>query len=127
MKFINIDSAPKAVGTYSQAVINNNILYISGQIAINPKTQKLISADIEQQVIQIFNNIKNICTEANTDLSHLIKLSVFMVDLKQFAAVNQIMTTILDSPYPARETVEVSKLPLNAEIEVSAIVHIESR
>lgn len=119
---IQTDKAPAAIGTYSQAVQVGNTVYISGQIPLNPKTMKLSNADFKQQVTQVFENLKAVAIAAGGDLSHIVKLQVFLQDLNQFAIVNEIMATYFKEPYPARAVVEVSRLPKDAGVEMDAIM-----
>lgn len=121
-KIIQTDKAPAAIGTYSQAVQVGNTVYISGQIPLNPKTMKLANADFKQQVTQVFENLKAIAIAAGGDLSHIVKLQVFLQDMNQFAIVNEIMATYFKEPYPARAVVEVSRLPKDVGVEMDAIM-----
>ena len=119
---IQTDSAPVAIGTYSQAVQAGNTVYISGQIPLIPKTMQLANSNFHVQVKQVFENLKAIAIAAGGDLSNIVKLQVFLQDMNQFAIVNEIMATYFSEPYPARAVVEVSRLPKDAGVEMDAIM-----
>jgi len=125
MYSIQTNNAPKALGPYSQGFVCNGLLFVSGQIPIDPQTNALIEASITDQVEQIFKNIEAICSEANTNLNNICKLTIFLTNLNNFSKVNAVFAKRLQQPYPARETVEVAKLPLNAAIEISAIAKVD--
>ena len=119
---IHTENAPAAIGTYSQAIQVGNTVYISGQIPLNPKTMKLSNADFQQQVKQVFDNLKAVAVAAGGDLSNIVKLQVFLQDMNQFAIVNEMMATYFKEPYPARAVIEVSRLPKDAGVEMDAIM-----
>ncbi len=121
-KQIKTTNAPEAIGPYSQAVTCNNMLYSSGQIAINPSTGKIESEDIEDQTRQVMKNIGAVLTEAGADFDSILKCVIYLTNLDDFAKVNSIYAEYFKAPYPARATVEVSKLPKAAllEIEITA-------
>ena len=121
MKEIRTNKAPEPVGPYSQAVQANNFVFISGQLAINPKTNQLVQGDIQEQTSQVFNNIKAILEEANLTLKNIVKVEIYLKDINDFKEVNKFYTKIFSKPYPARHVVEVSNLPLNAKIEIACI------
>lgn len=121
-QFISTQNAPAAIGTYSQAVEHNGTLYISGQIPLDPSTMTLVSDDIEPQIKQVFSNLEAVCLAANTSLNDVIKFTVYLTDLSHFPLVNEAMSQVLETPYPARVAVEVSALPKGAQVEVDAIV-----
>lgn len=121
-KIISTDSAPSAIGTYSQAVLINNFLYVSGQIALDPKNMKMVEG-IDNQIEMVFKNIKEILKEANMDFSNVIKLTILLDNLENFEKVNEIMSELFEKPYPARAAFEVSKLPKNSSIEVETIAY----
>jgi reactive intermediate/imine deaminase len=118
---IKTDTAPAAIGTYSQAVQVANTIYLSGQIPLDPETMTLVNATFEDEVHQVFKNLSAVLASAGGDLSSLVKLNIFMVDLANFATVNDIMAQYFDEPYPARAAVEVSGLPKGAQIEADGI------
>ncbi len=121
-KIISTDSAPSAIGTYSQAVLINNFLYVSGQIALDPKNMKMVEG-IDNQIEMVFKNIKEILKEADMDFSNVIKLTILLDNLENFEKVNEIMSELFEKPYPARAAFEVSKLPKNSSIEVETIAY----
>ena len=121
MKEIRTNKAPEPVGPYSQAVQANNFVFISGQLAINPKTNQLVQGDIQEQTSQVFNNIKAILEEANLTLKNIVKVEIYLKDINDFKEVNKFYTKIFSKVYPARQVVEVSNLPLNAKIEIACI------
>lgn len=124
MKDIYTSNAPEPVGPYSQAIVVDGTIYISGQIPINPESGKLIEGTIEDATHQVMKNIKAILEEAGSSLDKIIKCSIFVKDLSDFGKINEVYGSYLSAPFPARETVEVSKLPLNATVEISAIAKI---
>ncbi|MBT5441876.1 MAG: RidA family protein [Gammaproteobacteria bacterium] len=123
-KTITTDSAPAAIGTYSQAVQHGGLLYVSGQIPLIPATMELVSSDIDQQINQVFDNLSAIAAAAGTTLNDAVKLTVYLTDLGHFSSVNEVMSQRLAQPYPARVALEVSALPRSALVEIDAIVAI---
>ena len=119
---IQTDSAPKALGPYSQAVRHGGLLFVSGQLGLDPVTNHLVGDDIESQINQVLANVEAICLEAGTSIQHALKLTLYLQDLSDFAAVNQALEANLTAPYPARATTQVAGLPLGALIEIDAIV-----
>ena len=124
-QIIQTDNAPAAIGTYSQAVKAGGTVYISGQIPLHPKTMKLMTADFPAQVKQVFDNVKAIAIAAGGDLSSIVKLTVYLQDMNQFAMVNEIMATYFEKPYPARAVVEVSRLPKDVGVEMDAVMVLD--
>ena len=124
MKIIETENAPKAIGTYSQAVKVNGFLFISGQIPLDPSTMELVEG-IENQINQVFENINQILKADGMDLSNVVKLSVLLEDLSHFEKVNEIMASIFSKPYPARAAYEVSKLPKGSSVEIETIAFKE--
>ena len=124
MKIIKTEKAPKAIGTYSQATKVNGFLFISGQIPLDPKTMELVEG-IENQINQVFENIRQILKADGMDFSNVVKLSVLLDDLNHFERVNEIMASIFSKPYPARAAYEVSKLPKGSSIEIETIAFKE--
>ena len=120
-KKIETDNAPKALGTYSQAVAVDNIIYMSGQIPLDPQTMKLVDGD-ENQIRQVFKNIKAVCEASGANLEDVVKLNVYLADLSVFAQVNEVMQEFFSEPYPARAAVQVAKLPLDSLIEIEGII-----
>ena len=124
MKIIETDNAPKAIGTYSQAMKVNGFLFISGQIPLDPLTMELVEG-IENQIKQVFENINQILKADEMDFSNVVKLSVLLKDLSHFEKVNEIMASIFSKPYPARAAYEVSKLPKGSSVEIETIAFKE--
>ena len=124
MKIVETENAPKAIGTYSQAVKVNGFLFISGQIPLDPSTMELAEG-IENQINQVFENIKQILKADGMDFSNVVKLSVLLEDLSHFEKVNEIMASIFSKPYPARAPYEVSKLPKGSSVEIETIAFKE--
>ena len=124
MKIIETDNAPKAIGTYSQAVKVNGFLFISGQIPLDPSTMELVEG-IENQINQVFENISQILKADGMDFSNVVKLSVLLEDLSHFEKVNEIMANIFSKPYPARAAYEVLKLPKGSSVEIETIAFKE--
>ena len=123
-KQVNTSLAPTAIGPYSQGVIAGNLLFVSGQIPLNPLDGSLISDSLESQANQVFQNLSAIIQEAGTSFEHVLKLTIYLTDLENFAAVNKVMGNYFNEPYPARATVEVSRLPKDVEVEIDAIVEL---
>ncbi|MEQ1635212.1 MAG: RidA family protein [Methylococcales bacterium] len=124
---IQTPNAPKAIGTYSQAVKIDNTVYLSGQIPLNPATMSLVEGDISVHITQVFENIRAVAIAAGGDLADIVKLNVFLTDLAHFPIVNEIMKQYFHEPYPARAAVEVAALPKNAEIEMDAIMVLQGQ
>ena len=118
---IQIPGAPAPIGPYSQAILINDTLYVSGQIPVNPGTGELMVQDIETATTQVLNNIGALLLETEMDFSNVVKCSIFLKDLNDFAVVNEIYASFFSFEPPARETVQVSKLPLDVPIEISCI------
>ncbi len=121
-EIISTENAPQAIGPYSQAVKTGNLIFISGQIPLNPSTGDLVSGSIEDEANQVLNNLKSICEAAGYSLEDVVKITIFLTDLGNFASVNEVMKQHFQEPYPARATVEVSGLPLGVNVEIEAIV-----
>jgi len=118
---IQSNNAPAAIGQYSQAVKIGETLYLSGQIPLDPVTMMLVGEDMKTQVVQVFNNIKQVIEAAGLNLDAIVKLTVYLIDISQLSIVNEIMTHYFRPPYPARTSVEVAALPKGAAIEIDAI------
>ena len=121
---IQTNNAPKALGPYSQAVRHGSMLFVSGQLGLDPITNQLVGDDIESQIDQVLANVEAICVEAGTSIQHALKLTLYLQDLSDFAAVNQALEANLTAPYPTRATTQVAGLPLGALIEIDAIVAV---
>jgi|TARA_B100001142_G_scaffold76426_1_gene77186 reactive intermediate/imine deaminase len=122
--FIHTDSAPAAIGTYSQAVKVNNTVYLSGQIPLDPQTMELASDEISDQVSQVFRNLAAVCAASGGDLSNIVKLNIFLTDLSHFPIVNEIMGQYFNEPYPARAAIGVRALPKGSQVEMDGILVI---
>ena len=121
---VHTNNAPLPVGTYSQAVITGNLVFVSGQVPIDPATDKLIEGSFKEKTRQVLFNIKHIIEAAGTDMSHVVKTSVFLADLSNFSEVNEVYAEFFSSEPPARAAVEVSKLPLGVDIEIECIAEL---
>lgn len=123
MKEIKTNKAPAAIGPYSQAIVTGNILFTSGQIPVNPDTGE-IPVGAEEQANQVFINLKNLLEEAGTSIDNVVKTTVFIKNMEDFAKINEIYEKYFSRPYPARSCVEVARLPKDVLIEVEAIAKI---
>lgn len=123
-KIVKTKKAPAAIGPYSQAVIHQNTIYCSGQIALEPQTMALVSKKTDEQTTQVMQNIEQILLEAGSNFSKVIKCSIFLADMNDFPVVNEIYGNYFPESPPARETVEVSRLPKDVKIEISCIAYI---
>jgi 2-iminobutanoate/2-iminopropanoate deaminase len=115
------DRGPKPIGPYSQAVRANGFLYLSGQVALDPKTGEMTGADIRQQTERVLENVKGILEAAGSNLHHVLKVTVYLKDMNEFAAMNEVYGKYFASAPPARSTVEVSRLPKDALVEIEVI------
>lgn len=118
---INSPDAPAAIGPYSQAVRVNDVLYLSGQIPLDPKTMEIVAVDFPAQTRQVFTNLSAVLSAAGADLNHVAKLTIYLTDLANFATVNEIMAEFFVEPYPARAAVGVAQLPRGAQIEIDGL------
>ena len=124
---VSTPNAPAAIGTYSQAVnVSGPVVttYLSGQIPLDPKTMQLVTG-LDNQVKQVFENLKAVCEAAGGSLNHLVKVNVYLLDLAHFTKVNEIMATYMQQPYPARAAVAVAGLPRGAEIAIEGVMVVE--
>lgn len=120
-KIINTTQAPAPIGPYSQAVLVNGFLFISGQVAIDPVSNTIIAKDVVDETRQVMHNLKGVLMEAGMDFSHVVKTSIFLTDMSLFASVNEIYASYFTDNFPARETVAVKALPKNVNVEISMI------
>ena len=120
-KAIQIADAPAPVGSYSQGILQDNMLFVSGQIPLNPKTGNLEMAGIEEATHRVMLNIQALLESANMQMKDIVKCSIFLKDMADFSVVNKIYSSYFEGIYPARETVQVAKLPLDVSIEISCI------
>ena len=123
-KVISTDSAPKAIGPYSQAVVHNNIVYCSGQIALDPATMEIVNGGVREQATQVMENLGKVLSEAGSDFSKVLKCSIFLDDMSDFGEVNDIYGSYFKSNPPARETVAVQTLPKSVLVEISCIAYL---
>ena len=123
-KLIFTSKAPAAIGPYSQAVQWGDIVFISGQIPLDPENGQLNNATFEDETNQVLDNLEAICQEAGGTLDHILKLTIYLTDLSKFDVVNSIMASRFSEPFPARATLEISKLPKEVSIEMDAILSI---
>lgn len=121
MKVIHTDLAPAAIGPYSQAIVSGDLIFTSGQIPLDPASGELVQGDIQAQTRQVFSNLREVLKEAGASLDDAVKVNVYMTDLKDFAALNEVYATFFTQPYPARSCVEVSSLPKGAQVEIEII------
>ena len=121
-QIVSTSAAPAAIGPYSQAVRAGNTLWLSGQIPLDPVTKELVQGDIEVQTRRVFDNIKAVLAAAGASFDGVVKTTIFLTDLANFAVVNKIMAEYFREPYPARSTVGVAALPRGAQVEVECIV-----
>jgi 2-iminobutanoate/2-iminopropanoate deaminase len=124
MKEIKTNKAPSAIGPYSQGIISGNMLYTSGQIPVDPATGN-IPDGVEEQAHQVFKNIKNLLAEAGAEMSQVVKTCVFIQNMDDFSAINDIYSQYFTEPYPARSCVEVAKLPKGVLLEVEAVTELK--
>ena len=123
-KPIFTNKAPAAIGPYSQAVQWGDVVFISGQIPLDPENGQLNNATFEDETNQVLDNLEAICEEAGGTLDHILKLTIYLTDLSKFDVVNSIMASRFSEPFPARATLEISKLPKEVSIEMDAILSI---
>ncbi|HJL83999.1 MAG TPA: RidA family protein [Candidatus Marinimicrobia bacterium] len=123
---IRTENAPSAVGTYSQGISTDNIIFTAGQIPLDPSTGEVIEGDFKTRVRQVLNNIDGILVEAGSSLSYAVKLTVFMTDLSRFSELNEVFLEFFEKDPPARSALEVSKLPLGVDVEIECVAVKES-
>jgi reactive intermediate/imine deaminase len=125
MKPISTPEAPAAIGTYSQAVRAGDTVYLSGQIPLDPRTMQLVDG-FENQVTRVFENLRAVCRAAGGDFDKVVRVTVYLTDLANFAKVNEVMSTYFREPFPARAAVGVAALPRGAAVEIDAVMHLGS-
>ena len=121
---ISTDKAPAAIGTYSQAVKVGDMVFLSGQIPLNPETMEMVTASFEAQAVQVFDNLDAVAKAAGGTLGNTVKLTILLSDMAFFPQVNEVMARYFDEPYPARAAYAVKALPKDADIEVEAILAV---
>ncbi len=117
--------APSAIGCYSQAVKTGNMVFLSGQLPMDPKTMQLVEGPMEVKIAQVFENLKAVAIAAGGSLDHIVKLNVYLLDFVHFQALNNTMAGYFEKPYPARAAIGVASLPKGAEIEIEAVMVID--
>lgn len=120
-KAVNTTLAPTPIGPYSQAVVFGNMIFVSGQIAIEPSTGTMVQDNVENETKKVMENIGNVLKEAGFDFSNIVKSGIFLKNMNDFPKVNEVYASFLTAPFPARETVEVARLPKDANVEISVI------
>ena len=121
---ITSPTAPPAIGPYSPAIRAGNLLFISGQIPLDPATGQLVRGDIRVQTTRVMDNLRELLAAAGADTSHVVRTTIFLADMSDFAVVNEIYATYFTPPYPARATVQVARLPRDVRVEIDAIAHL---
>jgi 2-iminobutanoate/2-iminopropanoate deaminase len=127
LKQVHTEKAPKALGPYSQAIICNNMVYCSGQIPIDPKTNQITATNIRDQTRQVLENLKAVLAEAGTDLNHVCKTTVYLKNMNDFNEMNQVYEEIFGSSRPARAAIEVARLPKDSLVEIECVAVIPSK
>jgi 2-iminobutanoate/2-iminopropanoate deaminase len=121
MEPVSTDQGPKAIGPYSQAIRANGFVFLSGQIPLDPKTQQVIEGDVSAQTERVLENLKAVVEAAGSSLERVVKTTVFLTDMREFAAMNEVYSRYFTAHKPARSTVEVSRLPKNVRVEIDLI------
>ena len=124
MKPISTPDAPAAIGTYSQAVRAGDTVYLSGQIPLDPKTMKIVDGDFEAQARRVFDNLRAVCRAAGGDFDRVVRVTVYLTDLANFAKVNEVMSQYFKEPFPARAAIGVASLPRGSLVEIDAVMHL---
>lgn len=124
-KIIHSDQAPKAIGPYSQGVRVNQTIYLSGQLPLNPVTMELVTESFESQAVQVFENISAVAKTAGATLDNIVNMTILLSDMSYFPQLNEVMSRYLKEPFPARAAFAVKTIPMNADIEIIAILAIE--
>lgn len=125
-EIIRTDQAPQAIGTYSQAVKVGTTVYLSGQIPLDPQSMEMVEGGIEAEIRRVFDNLQAVARAAGGSLDDAVKLNVFLVDLGNFALVNQVMAEYFSQPFPARAAIGVAALPRGAQVEMDAVLELAS-
>ena len=124
MRSITTPEAPAAIGTYSQAVRAGDTVYLSGQIPLDPKSMKIVEGDFEAQARRVFDNLRAVCRAAGGDFDRVVRVTVYLTDLANFAKVNEVMATYFREPFPARAAIGVACLPRGSLVEIDAVMHL---
>ena len=125
-EIIHTLKAPQAIGTYSQAVKVDNVVYLSGQIPLVPETMEVVDGDFSVQVRRVFDNLSAVAEAAGGRLQDIVKLNIFLTDLSHFATVNEVMAEYFEQPYPARAAIGVASLPKAVPVEMDGVMHIDA-
>ncbi len=123
---IHTDNAPKAIGPYSQAVRAGNTVYLSGQIPFEPASMELVAGDIQAEARRVFENLRAVCEAAGGSLGQIVRVGIYLTDLGDFGAVNEVMAEHFSAPFPARSTIGVASLPRGVRIEIDAVMVIDA-
>ena len=123
-QMIHTDSAPAAIGPYSQAIQIGDLLFVSGQVPIDPSTGAVVEGDVKAQAQQSLNNLKAILNAAGTNMGAVVKTTVFLADMNDFTAMNEVYAQFFQEPFPARSAVQVGRLPKDAKVEIEAIAQL---
>lgn len=123
-QIISTADAPQAIGTYSQAVKVGSVVYLSGQIPLDPETMAMVGGDMEAQIVRVFENLRAVARAAGGDLADIVKLNVFLTDLAHFPLVNEVMARYFTAPYPARAAIGVAALPKGAAVEMDGVMDL---
>ena len=123
-EIISTDKAPKAIGTYSQAVKVGSTVYLSGQIPLDPATMAMVDSSMEASIVRVFENLQAVAQAAGGSLQDVAKLNIFLTDLSHFALVNEVMARYFQQPYPARAAIGVASLPKGAQVEMDAVLEL---
>ena len=121
-KAIQTEKAPAAIGSYSQAIQAGGVVYLAGQIPLDPKTMNLVAGDLRAQVVRVFENMKAVAEAAGGNLDRVVKLTVYLMDLSSITVVNEVIADYFKQPYPARTSIQVAGLPKNAVVEIEAVM-----
>ena len=121
-QIIHSNNAPSAVGTYSQAIKTGNMVFLSGQIPLDPQAMTMVDGNMEKQVIQILNNLSNVASAAGGSLNHIVRLGIYLTNMDDFPVINEVMKRYFKEPYPARSTIGVNALPKGALVEMDAVM-----
>lgn len=125
MKEVFTNKAPEAIGPYSQAIVAGDFLYASGAIGINPETGEVVDGGVEEQTKQVMSNLREVLKEGGARFSDVVKFTIYLKSMDDFATVNEIYGSYLEKPYPARATVEVSRLPKDVLVEIDAVAYVK--
>lgn len=124
LKRVQTDGAPAAIGPYSQAIVTGGLVYTAGQIALDPKTGEIVAGGVESQAKRVLENLSAVLEASGSSLKHVVKTTIYLADMNDFAAVNQVYAGFFDQPYPARSTVQAAALPKGARVEIDAIARV---